>query len=141
LKTDRIRSHFSKWDIIILTVLLLFGIVITTWIYLPAGSSGNTDTLFLEIRQNGELKKTLPLSTDTEETISSDGQSNTFLIKNGAVSMETANCGDHTCIRTGAIKTSGESIVCLPHRLVLQIISSSENSTDGSETKPDVIVH
>ena len=32
-----------------------------------------------------------------------------------------ANCGDHTCIRTGAISREGETIVCLPHRMVVRV--------------------
>ena len=48
--------------------------------------------------------------------------------------MTDADCGDHTCIETGDINDVGESIVCLPHRLVLKITAEEENG-------PDAIVH
>ena len=32
-----------------------------------------------------------------------------------------ANCGDHTCVRTGEIFRDGETIVCLPHKLVIAV--------------------
>jgi hypothetical protein len=132
-------SHFTKWDVLILAVLVLIGISITVWIYFPNAAADSSSVLLLEIRQNGKLQKTLPLSEDYEETIAAaDGQSNTFIIKDKTVFMENANCGDHTCIQTGNIQHAGESIVCLPHRLVLQIVSSDTDNTSG---EPDVIVH
>ena len=36
--------------------------------------------------------------------------------------MTEANCGDHTCVRMGRISRAGEAIVCLPHRLVVEIV-------------------
>ena len=132
---EKISRNFTKQDIAILLVLILFGVVASIWIYLPDRSYGT----FLDIRQNGQVIKTLPLYTDHEETITSnDGGSNTFSIKDGVVSMTRSDCGDHTCIRTGKIKKTGESIVCLPHRLVLQI-TTDKNENDIRE--PDMIAH
>ena len=124
---------FCRQDIILLTILILAGVCITAWIYLPAGSAAT----HLEIRQNGSILMSLPLNTDTSQTITGEnGETNTFQIKDGAVSMLRASCKDHTCISTGSITHTGESIVCLPHRLVLQIISS-DRSEDAA---PDAIV-
>ena len=38
-----------------------------------------------------------------------------------AAAVAEANCGDHTCVRTGAVSREGEVIVCLPHRLTVEI--------------------
>ncbi len=125
----------TKQDIGILFLLALIGIILSIWIYLPGHPPGD----MLEIRQNGKILKTLPLDKDCEETIrSEDGGVNTFTIKNKQVSMNEASCGDHTCIQTGVIHRAGESIVCLPHRLVLQITASEKNSETNV---PDAIVH
>ncbi len=129
------KRFLTKWDIGILLFLILIGTMITAWIYRPSNASGNS----VEIRQNGAVIKTLPLDKDTEETLTfENGASNTFYIRNKTVSMKAANCGDHTCIRTGEIAHPGESIVCLPHRLVLQIVTRGEKN--APET-PDAIVH
>lgn len=48
--------------------------------------------------------------------------------------MTDADCGDKTCVKTGSIKETGQSIVCLPHRLVITITDSS------SDSAPDAIV-
>ena len=41
-----------------------------------------------------------------------------------------ANCGDHTCIRTGAVSRAGESIICLPHRLEIRVIGGEDSGVD-----------
>lgn len=131
------KPVFTKWDTMILLFLLLVGIFFSVWIFLPDSAPGN----FLEIRQNGKVLKTLPLNQNTRETISGEGGTNTFIIQDGSVSMIEADCGDHTCIQTGSIQKNGESIVCLPHRLVLQIIVAEEGGSTKTQPQPDGIVH
>lgn len=124
----------KKIDFIILAGLLALGAVLTFFIFRPA----STEPAALEVRQNGKILMTLPLSKDTTRTIEYGAAGiNTFTIKNGTVTMIEADCGDHTCIQTGSISNTGESIVCLPHRLVLQIVSK----TDDSRVEPDAVVH
>lgn len=152
--------YFKKSDILLLLVLILAGIALTVWIYSPFRSSGDAASnpdLVLEIRQNGVTTQTLSLEqSDYSQTITSDSAGhNTFTINNGVVEMTDADCGDHTCINTGKIEKAGESIVCLPHRLVLQIVTADDNSSTGTENDsdnsgsgsssggsvPDIVVH
>ena len=35
--------------------------------------------------------------------------------------MEDADCPDKVCVKTGKIKNPGQTIVCLPHRTVIEI--------------------
>lgn len=133
---DKKERTFTKWDIIILLLLILAGVFFSVWIFRPVSAPGNS----LEIRQDGKVLKSLPLNKNTKDTIGSkNGGTNTFIIQDGSVTMIEADCGDHTCIQTGSIKKSGESIVCLPHRLVLQIVASGEDN-NNTNTKPDGIV-
>lgn len=127
---------FTKYDFFLLLFLIVIGTALTLGIYLPKDTPGKT---VLEIRQNGTVVKTLSLTlSDYSETITfPDGGENTFTIDNGTVWMRDANCNDHTCTNTGIIRRAGESIVCLPHRLVLQIVT--EDSATPQE--PDAVVH
>lgn len=124
----------KKMDYIILSGLLVLGVVLTFFIFRPV----DTEPEVLEVRQNGKVLMTLPLSENTTKTIENgSNKENTFTVQDGTVTMTEADCGDHTCIQTGSISNTGESIVCLPHRLVLQIVSN----TDSGETEPDAVVH
>ncbi len=49
---------------------------------------------------------------------------NRLLIKNGKVYIFQANCPDKICVKHRAIENAGESIVCLPHKVVVEIIST-----------------
>lgn len=49
------------------------------------------------------------------------GQENVIDIKDGQVSVTFATCPDQICVHQGAISKKGETIVCLPHKLVIEI--------------------
>lgn len=56
-------------------------------------------------------------------------------IKDGYVSMIQADCPDQICVHTAKISEAGGSIVCLPHKVVLEITGE----TDGKGKKePEV---
>lgn len=121
-------SLINKKDVVLIAILSAIGLVLTLFIFSPS----KDDAAYLEVRQSGKVVMTLPLDNDTTQTIyDNEKKSNTFYIKDGIVSMKHADCSDHTCVRTGSISRTGETIVCLPHRLVLEI-------TGG--TPPDAIV-
>ncbi len=122
------RSRYVRLpDIIFLAALALAGLILTLWIFLPARSAQASRNI-LEVKQDGALLYTLPLSEDTKkEVLYGEGHRNVFVIQGGEVWMESADCGDETCVRTGRISRAGESIVCLPHRLTLRILPSGED--------------
>lgn len=129
-KSKRLLPY--KSDTVLIVFLTLFGIVLTGFIYAPKESGKQ-----LEVRQNGKKIMVLPLSQDIEKTIrAKNGDTNTFYIKNNTVLMSNANCGDKTCVHTGSISKAGETIVCLPHRLVLSITGKDERP----DSVPDAIV-
>lgn len=64
-----------------------------------------------------------------------DGEAhNVLVIENGVAYVESASCPDGICAEHKPIHRDGESIVCLPHRVVITV-----HTSDG-EDRPDVIV-
>lgn len=57
---------------------------------------------------------------------------NIMQIKDGKVTMKEADCRDQICADHKAIEKSGETIVCLPHKVVIEI-----KSEDGKEQELD----
>ena len=105
----------TRMDIFLLAGLLIVGL------HLPHGENGSV----VEVRVNGKVTATYPLSSNIEKTITTeDGDSNTFCIKDHKVTMTHASCPDQICVRTKGISKTGESIVCLPHQVVLAITSA-----------------
>ena len=117
---------FSKRDVIYLLSLLIIGIVFTVCIF-AFSKSGNT----LVISVDGKLYGEYSLTKDDKIYISNEYGTNIIVIENGEVYMEDADCPDKLCMNQGRIKKAGQNIVCLPHRLVLEITGDEKGEYDA----------
>ena len=76
---------------------------------------------------------TYPLDEDRVERIDiGDGEYNILEIKDGEAFMSEASCPDQICVLYSHIRYTGESIVCLPHKVLVEIINGEVNDLDGS---------
>ncbi len=83
----------------------------------------------------GELYGIYDLNEDTRIHIESDdGYVNDIGIKDGSVYMESATCPYKECVKCGKISRNGESICCLPAKIMI-IISSDEKADYDAITK------
>lgn len=62
-----------------------------------------------------------PLSEDCRIPIQTSKGYNLLQIQDGVVSIEEADCKDQICVEHVDIQRKGETIVCLPHKLVVEI--------------------
>ncbi len=116
-----ISKFMNKNDfILILFVLALCAGLLAFWRF--SEKSGDTVTIMV----NGELYQTAELYTDAE--ISVNG-TNTVVIHDGEVYMESADCPDQLCVKQGKIHDAGRDIVCLPNRVVVSV--SKESTVDA----------
>ena len=51
---------------------------------------------------------------------------NTVVVRDGRVCVESANCPDQICVRTGWIQYDGQMIVCLPHKLIVTVVGGAD---------------
>lgn len=112
----------------------LIGIVLALaflfWI-IPRGLGvfAKTEASRVRITVAGEEYGTYSLSEDQTIEIN---DTNICEIKGGKVNMIEADCPDQLCIRQGSIHIQGESIVCLPNRVVLEITGNDkDDQLDG----------
>lgn len=76
------------------------------------------------IRVDGEVYEKINLDTVTvayDMEIETEFGYNKIHIEPGSISVTGADCRDRICIRQGAIDEAGVPIVCLPHRLTIEI--------------------
>ncbi len=52
--------------------------------------------------------------------------------------MEQADCNDHYCETMGKIKQNGESIICLPHKVVIEIEADSKQNKNQEEQEKEI---
>lgn len=56
---------------------------------------------------------------------------NVIICQNGEVRMVESSCPDQICVHHSAIYATGENIICLPHKIVIEIINDEESGLDG----------
>ena len=69
------------------------------------------------IKQNNEIVFEGKLKTDAEIDI----KTNRIIIKDGCVLVEKASCKNQICVKHKKISNRGESIVCLPNKVTVEI--------------------
>ena len=58
------------------------------------------------------------------------GAENVILVEPNQISMQSATCPDHLCVKQGAISDGILPIVCLPNHIRISIASDEEGSYD-----------
>lgn len=110
----------------LLLILLLLAAAGVLFFLLRPGSAGQ----YVLVTADGTEVGRYPLDEDRTVTIGEEDY-NVLEIRDGAAAVTEANCGDHTCVRTGQIRRAGETIICLPHRLVVKIIGGGGETADA----------
>ena len=115
----RRKRIVQKNDLILLLAVLLLCLAVSGAALLKRGASGEGSVV---VTQDGNEIGRYPLSQDAEFVVEApDGGSNTVVIRDGACYVSEADCPDGICVRRGRISRDRESIVCLPHRLVISV--------------------
>ncbi len=95
----------------------------------------HSDVGVAEVSVDGEVLYTYDLQqvrTSPERiVIGETGAENVLEIGTGYIMVEYASCPDQVCVRMGKISKPGETIVCLPHKLIVTIREGG--SGDGDE--------
>ncbi len=77
----------------------------------------------VEVQVDGKTIATLPLDIDTTYIIDGvDGGHNTLVIADGKATVTEATCPDGVCVRHRAIDRAGQSIICLPNKVVVKVV-------------------
>lgn len=85
----------------------------------------------VRIRQEQEVLYLLPLNEDKRLTIPYGDGYNLVVIENGQVYVAEASCPDQTCVRHKPTSQTKDPIVCLPHRLEVEVLRSGTGELDG----------
>lgn len=114
------RSRLKWGDFVIIGTVLLLAAALTA--ALAAGTQG--ERLYAEIWQDNQLVERVALTDDTDRTIDLDGH-NVIVLSGKSARMESADCRDQVCVRTGMLTRAGQVAVCLPNRVVLKIVGET----------------
>lgn len=110
-------------DIILVLAIVLLAIAGFLAVHFT-GSQGDRVVVLI----NGAETASYPLSEDLETVIQTGENTNTLVINEGKASVRDASCPDKICVNHRAISKAGETIVCLPHKVVVKVVSSSDQN-------------
>ncbi|SHJ58842.1 hypothetical protein SAMN02745751_02907 [Dethiosulfatibacter aminovorans DSM 17477] len=119
----------TKWDKILIVLILVSSVCALFFI---SGMAMNYDNRYVKISVDGELYKlySLDATLEKEIIIETDKGTNVIHIEKGSVHMAESTCPDKTCIKQGSIDSPGEIIVCLPNKVIIEIIGNNESGPD-----------
>lgn len=125
----------KRWDVIIIIILILFSFLPFTIFSIKQSGKTNTDSLKVAIiTVDNQLVKEVVLTghigNETFEIAESDLDVNMIEVNDETIHIKSANCSDQICVRTKAISKVGQTIVCLPHKLVIEIQTVDAESYD-----------
>lgn len=120
-------ANLWKNDIILITVIL----IVSALLLLLFRDRNQTIGSYAVVSVDGSGYTAIPLNEDNTITITTDYGTNIVCVSSGEVSVIEADCPDKICVDHSPIKFSGESIVCLPHRLVVTVDSTEEAEFDA----------
>lgn len=120
-----------KGDLVIVGIILLLAATFFLInVIRDSQSSGEGEVLVI---RDGSVTASYPLSEDITVTLWNEERThyNLLMIRDGSAEISDANCPDKICVRSRAIERDGESIICLPHKLVLSIHSERKRDMDA----------
>jgi hypothetical protein len=82
-----------------------------------------------QLRVDSKIIKNFNLKQNQTFTYrSKDGDYNKIEVRDGKIGVIFANCPDQLCVRKGFIDKTGQTIICLPHKLVIEVMRSNDDN-------------
>lgn len=121
------QNKKRKNDIILIVIIIALSAM--AFILINSFSSSGNEVI---IEQNLKQTAVLNINKNQEYNLYDNNGNicNTVLIKDGTVSMKYANCKDKICVNHNKISKNNESIICLPNKVVVTVLSDKNNDVD-----------
>ncbi len=103
------------FDALLIALLLAAAIIAAVVI---RSSQGAGESVVVSV--DGERVLEAPLDADGEYALADGG--NILVIEGGEAYIRSADCPDKLCVNMGRISLEGERIVCLPNRVIVEIV-------------------
>ncbi|MBR5246460.1 MAG: NusG domain II-containing protein [Clostridia bacterium] len=127
MKNNSDKNRKIRNDIILAAAILV--IAVAGLLFLNATKESGS---YVVVKIDGVEKYSYSITDNvTQEIITGENgeHTNTLVIKDGKASVSTANCPDGICVGHREISFVGETIVCLPHKVVIEVQKETENQS------------
>lgn len=119
------KSGNKKKEILVFVIIIIVIVIVALFFYGPERNRGSEVVITIDGEEYGRY----PLHNNVEIPIKVDGETTNYLIiQDGMADMIRAECPDQTCVNMKAISLDGETIVCLPNKVVVEVESDTNTS-------------
>ena len=80
-------------------------------------------TLYAVIQNSDGFYQVLSLGEDATVTVTGSLGTNIIEVANGRVRCLESDCSNQTCVKQGWVSGRGQTVVCLPHKLIVQVVA------------------
>ena len=120
--TEKNSLQFCKGDWLAIGLVLAVAAVVLLC-FLPGDRE---PAAYAEIYLDGQLYKTVALSEG--QTFVIEGlYRNEITVENGNIAFTASDCPGQDCVHSGSIHSTGRSLVCLPNRVEIRVVSKTDD--------------
>ncbi len=116
-----------------LLIIILLSVSLVGFFIVRSFTSDGGD--YVVVREDNKIILKVELSKDGEYRVSSSNGYNVIKVVDGSVSVVEADCKNKVCVNHRPIEKSLESIICLPHKIIIEIDKAKDDSEVDSESK------
>lgn len=121
-------EKIKKADILVIILIVIASFLIYFFTNkLPKEGANISKKVVITV--DGKIYKEVPLTKNTDEKIDINTVygKNEVIIEKGEVHMHKSNCQDKICMKMGKISIPGDSIICLPNRVMVKIVADKKS--------------
>ena len=130
------KDRMNKRDIWLITGLLVLAGIFYLVLEGMHQQTGNR----IRITVNGKKFGTYSLDKNREIKVENETGYNVIIIEDGKAYVRDADCPDKYCVKMGKISGNSESLVCLPHKMIVEV-EIGETGNDGSDMEIDSVAN
>lgn len=93
-----------------------------------AGDQAAGEALYAVVQNTEDYRAVLPLDDDASVAVESDRGTNVIEVDGGRVRCAESDCSNQICVDTGWVSQVGQTIVCLPHELTVQVVADPDDA-------------
>ena len=123
----KLRKYYLTPGDIVLIIVLGVSVLGSLLIFRNLGSHGK----FAAVYVGKEQIYRLSLSVDREIIVQGPLGESIIKVENNHVFISEAPCPYKTCMKMGRINRTGETIICIPNRIILKIEGDADRELDG----------
>ena len=116
----------KKYDII--AIICVAVIVIISYITVNLLRNDEADTVVIYV--DGKIEKKLDLNKNQEYKVNVDNGYNIIRIKDKKAKIKESDFSNQTCVNMGTISKDGQTLICLPHKVEVTIVSDDKSEVD-----------